>query len=84
MDVNEVLRSLAGNGPWAALAGFLLWYVLRAWEQERKEQAVVLRSIAQSVIMLQSAVTEFRQDVAEFRNEVRQLGARIDQMDGGR
>jgi len=59
------LTELGKSGPWALVAGFLLWMVIKAWNQDRAQVTQLMGSFQQSIDKLTteihglvSAVTE--------------------------
>ncbi len=54
------ISELAKNGPWAAMAGLLLFYVLRGWTEDRKQVTALLG--------------EFRTSIDSLTREIHQLG----------
>lgn len=53
---SEIFKSFATNGPWAVMAGFLLWQVMKAWEQDRKQLKEFLVELKSSLDKLTHAV----------------------------
>lgn len=56
----QFLDELAKNGPWAAVAGFLLWAVIKAWNKDRDQVTVLLG--------------EFRISLEKLATEIHTLG----------
>lgn len=40
--MDTFLLELAKSGPWAVVAGFLLWTILKAWTDDRKQVTELL------------------------------------------
>lgn len=53
---SEVLRSLAQNGPWALVAGLLLWQVLKAWNKDRDQLTTLIMDFKTTLDGLKIAV----------------------------
>ena len=60
--------SLAQNGPWAVVAGFLLWTVIKAWNADRDQVTKLLGDFKDALSGLQKAVEH--------------LTERLDRLDG--
>lgn len=52
----QLLTGLASNGPWALVAGFLLWQIMKAWTQDRQQVTELLRDFKASIDKLTHAV----------------------------
>lgn len=48
--------ALAQNGPWAIMAGFLLWTVIKAWNADRDQVTKLLGDFKDALSGLQGAV----------------------------
>jgi hypothetical protein len=59
---------LAQNGPWAVVAGFLLWTVIKAWNSDRDQVTKLLGDFKDALSGLQKAVEH--------------LTERLDRLDG--
>lgn len=53
---SQLLTGLASNGPWALMAGFLLWQIMKAWTQDREQVTALLREFKASIDKLTHAV----------------------------
>ncbi len=53
-------NELAKSGPWAGVAGFLLYTVIKAWNKDREQVTVLLG--------------EFRQSLDRLSTEIHNLG----------
>lgn len=60
MGEAKFMDELAKNGPWAAVAGFLLWTVIKAWNKDRDQVTVLLG--------------EFRVSLEKLATEIHNLG----------
>lgn len=57
--MNETLmKELGQNGPWAAVSGFLLWTVIKAWTADRGMVTQLLGEFKSSIAQLASAVNK--------------------------
>lgn len=55
--MNDIaLEALAQNGPWALVAGFLLWTVIKAWNGDREQVTKLLGDFKDALSGLQKAV----------------------------
>jgi hypothetical protein len=55
-SADTLLSGLASNGPWAAMAGFLLWQLLKAWQGDRQQLTDLLSSFKGALDSLKEAV----------------------------
>jgi hypothetical protein len=62
----ELIKGLANNGPWAAVAGLLLWQVIKAWTEDRKTASILM--------------SEFRASIDALRVNVEALKVSIDKL----
>lgn len=72
--MNDVfMKELAQNGPWAIVAGFLLWTVIKAWTADRGMVTQLLSEFRSSIDKLSAAVTKLteRLDHIEAMHEER-------------
>jgi K+ transporter len=53
---SQLLTGLASNGPWALVAGFLLWQVMKAWTADRQQVTELLKEFKASIDELTHAV----------------------------
>ena len=60
MTADTVLSELAKSGPWAVVAGFLLWTVIKAWNKDREQVTGLLG--------------EFRTSLDKLAQEIHNLG----------
>ena len=44
-DMDQSLIELAKSGPWAVVAGFLLWKVIGAWNTDREQLAQLIGKV---------------------------------------
>lgn len=56
MNDTDVFKSLAANGPWALMAGLLLWQILKAWSGDRAALTTLLGEFRSSIDGLKKAV----------------------------
>ncbi len=54
----QLITSLAANGPWAAAAGFLLHQVIKAWTDDRQQLVILLTEFKDTLTALTHAVQE--------------------------
>lgn len=54
--MNELLTEVGKSGPWAGVAGFLLWTVIKAWDGDRRALTALLGEFKQTLEGLRSAV----------------------------
>ena len=54
--MNEFLTELAKSGPWAVMAGFLLWTVIKAWTVDRAQVTQLLGEFRGTLDGLKTAV----------------------------
>lgn len=54
--MNDFVTELAKSGPWAAVAGFLLWTVIKAWTSDRAQVTELLGEFRTALDGLKSAV----------------------------
>ena len=60
MTTDAFITELAKSGPWAAVAGFLLWTVIKAWNKDREQVTGLLG--------------EFRTSLDKLAQEIHNLG----------
>lgn len=60
MTTDTFLSELAKSGPWAVVAGFLLWTVIKAWNKDREQVTGLLG--------------EFRTSLDKLAQEIHNLG----------
>lgn len=60
MTTDTFLSELAKSGPWAVVAGFLLWTVIKAWNKDREQVTGLLG--------------EFRASLDKLAQEIHNLG----------
>ena len=53
---SELVTGLANNGPWALVAGFLLWQVMNAWKGDREQLTTLLAQFKATLDGLKQAV----------------------------
>lgn len=61
--MDAVLTRLAENGPWAMVAGFLLWQVITAWTADRRQLAELLTEFRDVIGGLERAVADLSRTV---------------------
>jgi hypothetical protein len=67
---SQLLTGLASNGPWALVAGFLLWQIMKAWTADRQQVTELLREFKASIDELTHAVKAWGGDIdSEIRRE---------------
>lgn len=54
----QLITSLAANGPWAAAAGFLLHQVIKAWTDDRQQLIRLMTEFKDTLTALTTAVKE--------------------------
>lgn len=50
------LNDLASNGPWALMAGVLLYYIIKSWTQDRAQVTALLGEFRHALDRLTDAV----------------------------
>lgn len=60
------LVELGKSGPWAAVAGFLLWQVIRAWDRDRNQVTELLRDFSTTLDGLKHEI----HNLAETQNRL--------------
>jgi len=60
----SIFASLAQNGPWALVAGWLLWTVIKAWSKDRE--------------IIMELLGDFRSSIDALRAAVERLGTHLD------
>jgi hypothetical protein len=58
MQPPDFYSNLGANGPWAAMAGFLLWQVIKAWNGDRETLVKVLGGVNETLHKLGDAVED--------------------------
>ncbi|MBS1721410.1 MAG: hypothetical protein JSS66_00215 [Armatimonadetes bacterium] len=66
--MTELLHQIGANSPWAAMAGFLLHQVIKAWNADRA--------------VLTQLLGEFKDAINELRSAVNGLSDRIERVEG--
>lgn len=61
--MDEMVKSLAANGPWALMAGWLLTQVIRAWTNDRNQLVNLLTEFKDALMSLKSAVEELKSEI---------------------
>jgi hypothetical protein len=67
----ETFSAFAANGPWAAMAGLLLWQVLKAWSSDREQVTKLLGEFKNTL----EAMTKTMEHIAEELKEIK--GAKL-------
>lgn len=62
----EFFVELGKSGPWAAVAGFLLWQVIRAWDRDRNQVTELLRDFRGTLDGLKTEI----HNLAETQNRL--------------
>jgi hypothetical protein len=52
----EMLKGLGSNGPWALVAGFLIWHLLKLGKEDRDQVVNLLTTFRTTLDGLKSAV----------------------------
>lgn len=72
MNEASFLNELGKSGPGALVAGFLLWTVIKAWNQDRAQVTQLMGSFQQSIDRLTVEIHELVKAVTEpMRDEMR-------------
>jgi hypothetical protein len=50
------LSNLGVNGPWAAMSGFLLWQVIKAWNGDRAQLNLLITGMNATLVKLSNSV----------------------------
>lgn len=66
--MTELLQQIGANSPWAAMAGFLLHQVIKAWNADRA--------------ILTKLLGEFKDAINDLRTAVTGLSDRIERVEG--
>lgn len=66
-----ILTGLAQNGPWAAAAAFLLWQVLKAWNQDRDNITKLMGEFKDAINGLTRAVEQLGEDMEKDRGAIK-------------
>ncbi len=60
---SEFLTPLAQNGPWALVAGFLLWKVIEAWQSDRKQLTELLTGFSKTLEALAKSIEDLKDEI---------------------
>jgi hypothetical protein len=63
MTEADFFQTLSANGPWAAVAGLLLWQVIKAWSSDRQTLTTLLSEFRGSIDALRVAVERLSEHV---------------------
>ena len=77
----EFIRPLAQNGPWALVAGFLLWTVIKAWNGDRQLTFGLLGDFQKAIEGLVTAVQNLVVVVEKVHLVVEKVNERLDEID---
>jgi hypothetical protein len=47
--VAELVRGFSNNSPWAAMAGFLMWQIIKAWQKDREDIPKALAELTEAI-----------------------------------
>ncbi|MBX3115613.1 MAG: hypothetical protein KF824_13535 [Fimbriimonadaceae bacterium] len=61
--MDQLLNSLAANGPWAIMAGWLLTRVIKAWTDDRNQLVNLLTEFKDALMSLKGAVEELKSEI---------------------
>lgn len=61
--MDDFFKSLAENGPWALVAGFLLHQVIKAWTTDRNQLNGLLTDFKDALISLKGAVEDLKSEI---------------------
>lgn len=61
--METVWKSFAENGPWAMVAGFLLFQVMKAWSADRTQLNDLLTGFKDALLKLTDAVEDLRSEI---------------------
>lgn len=71
MEQAKFMDELAKSGPWAAVAGFLLWTVIKAWNKDRDQVTVLLGEFRLSLEKLASEIHTLGEIQRQVLNEAK-------------
>jgi len=66
--MDELLKGLATNGPWAMVAGFLLWKVIDAWTADRKQVTTLMGEFRGTLEALKTSVDHLARQFDDGRH----------------
>lgn len=61
--MDELVKSIGANGPWALAAGFLLQQVIKAWSADRAQLNELLTEFRKSLDGLTSAMEALKEEI---------------------
>lgn len=61
--MDQLLTSLASNGPWAVMAGWLLTKVIKAWTDDRSQLVNLLSEFKDALHSLKGAVEDLHTEI---------------------
>lgn len=61
--MDQLLTSLAANGPWAVMAGWLLTRVIKAWTDDRNQLVNLLTEFKDALHSLKDAVEDLKSEI---------------------
>lgn len=73
----DAIKTLAANGPWAVMAGFLLWTILKAWTGDRNALTDLMSSFKTSIDGLREAVEYLTIRLDAHEDERRAMTRRV-------
>ena len=65
--MDELIRGLATNGPWAMVAGFLLWKVIEAWNKDREQVTLLIGDFRETLQALKASVDHLADQLNQDR-----------------
>lgn len=68
--MSELLQQVGANSPWAAMCGWLLYQIVKAWNKDRE--------------ILTQLLGEFKDAINDLRTAVTGLSDRIEHIEGRR
>ena len=69
--MDELLTGISANGPWAAMAGFLLWQLLKERSADKAEWAAERKATIQLMTEFRVTLEKLSGAVVDLTNETR-------------
>jgi hypothetical protein len=64
---SNILPTLAANGPWAVMAGLLLYQVMKAWTADRQQVTELLGGFRSSIEKLASTLDHIADEIKDLK-----------------